>query len=189
MLYFEKPGKENTEKTVAHAIKAAKEQGIEKIIVASHTGETAKLFKDCGLSVIVVTHQAGYKERGILELNEETRAELTAAGMQILTTTHFFAGADRALNFKFEGIYPAELMAHTLRILGQGFKVCMEIAVMAMDAGLIGFEEDVITVGGKAKGADTAVLLTPAHSQYFFDTDVKEILCMPRGHKNKHKTQ
>ena len=63
------------------------------------------------------------------------------------------------------------------------------VAVMAMDAGLIGPEEDVITVGGKAKGADTAVLLTPAHSQYFFDTDVKEILCMPRGHKNKHKTQ
>ncbi len=187
MLYFEKPGQENTEQTVAEAIKVAKEQGIGKIIVASHTGETAKLFKDCGLSVIVVTHQAGFKERGVLELKEATQRELTAAGMQILTTTHFFAGADRALNHKFGGIYPAELMAHTLRILGQGFKVCVEIAVMAMDTGLIGPEEDVVTVGGTAKGADTAVLLTPTHSQSFFDTDIKEIICMPRGHKNKQK--
>lgn len=187
MLYFEKPGQENTEKAVAEAIQAAKDQGINKIIVASHTGETAKLFKNCGLQVIVVTHQAGYRERGIVELSEETKAELTAAGMHILTTTHFFAGADRALNYKFEGIYPAELMAHTLRILGQGFKVCVEIAVMAMDAGLIDPEEDVLTVGGKAKGADTAVILTPAHSQYFFDTDIKEIICMPRGHKKNQK--
>lgn len=188
MLYFEKPGAENTEKVVAEAIKAAKEHGIKKIIVASHTGETAKLLKGCGLQVTVVTHQAGYKERGVLELSEETKAELIAAGMQVLTTTHFFAGADRALNYKFDGIYPAELMAHTLRILGQGFKVCVEIAVMAMDAGLIGPEEDVVTIGGKAKGADTAVILTPAHSQHFFDTDIKEIICMPRGHKKQQKT-
>ena len=65
--------------------------------------------------------------------------------------------------------------------------VYLEIAVMAMDTGLIGPEEDVVTVGGTAKGADTAVVLTPAHSQSFFDTDIKEIICMPRGHKNKQK--
>ena len=183
MIGFEHTGKENTDATIEAALEAAKKYNINKIVVASTKGETAKKLMNCGKKVTVVTHQAGYKERGVQEFPEELRRELVNAGMNILTTTHFLAGADRALNFKFNGVYPAELIAHTLRILGQGFKVCVEIAVMAMDAGYINAEEDIIAIGGSAKGADTAVILRPGHSQYFFDTDVKEIICMPRGHR------
>lgn len=188
MICFEHTGKENTAATVTAALEYAEKHNIKKIIVASSKGETAKQFLNCGREITVVTHQTGYKDRGIQEFPEELRRELTDAGMHVLTTTHFLAGADRALNHKFGGIYPAELMAHTLRILGQGFKVCVEISVMAMDAGYIDAEEDIIAVGGSACGADTAVVLRPGHSQAFFDTDVKEIICMPRGHRtNKPK--
>ena len=187
MIGFEHTGKENTDATIKAALEAAETYNINKIVVASTKGETAKKLLNCGKEVTVVTHQAGYKERGVRELPEDLRRELTEAGMNILTTTHFLAGADRALNYKFNGIYPAELIAHTLRILGQGFKVCVEVAVMAMDAGYIGAEEDIIAIGGSAKGADTAVILRPGHSQYFFDTDVKEIICMPRGHRTPAK--
>ena len=40
-------------------------------------------------------------------------------------------------------------------------------------------------IGGTGRGADTAIILRPAHSQNFFETDVKEILCMPRGHRRE----
>ena len=183
MIGFEQTGRENTGATVKAVLEYAEEHHIQKIVVASSKGETAKQFLNCGKEVMVVTHQAGYKDRGVQEFPEDLRRELINAGMQVLTTTHFLAGADRALNHKFGGIYPAELIAHTLRILGQGFKVCVEISVMAMDAGFIGPEEDVIAVGGSARGADTAVLLRPGHSQSFFDTDVKDIICMPKGHR------
>lgn len=187
MIYFEKPGKQNTEAALKAAVEAAKANGIKKIVVATCSGATPLLLKDCGLTVIVVTHQAGYLERGGQQLSEETKAELIAAGMKVQTASHLFAGVDRALNYKFGGVYPGEMIAHTLRILGEGFKAAVEIAVMAMDAGLIGADEDVVTVAGRAQGADTALVLTPAHSQYFFDVDVKEIICMPRGHKKQKK--
>jgi hypothetical protein len=70
-------------------------------------------------------------------------------------------------------------MAQTLRMLGQGFKVCVEISGMALDAGLIPYGEEIVAIGGSAKGADTAVVITPAHSNRFFDTKINEIICKP----------
>lgn len=65
-------------------------------------------------------------------------------------------------------------------MLGQGVKVCVEIAGMAADAGLVPYGEEIIAVAGSGTGADTALVITPAHSNNFFDTSVKEIICKPR---------
>ena len=59
-------------------------------------------------------------------------------------------------------------------------KVVIEISVMAADAGLLRTDEPVIAIGGTGHGSDTAVVLTPANSQNFFDVKVHEILCKPR---------
>jgi len=40
-------------------------------------------------------------------------------------------------------------------------------------------DEDVISIGGSSRGADTAVVLRPVNSEDFFDLKVKEILCKP----------
>ena len=40
-MYFEKPGKQNTQETVNIALQAAKELGIDTIVVATNTGDTA----------------------------------------------------------------------------------------------------------------------------------------------------
>ncbi len=187
MEYFEKPGRSNTERTLRLALARGKELGIRKIVVASTGGETAEKLLNCGFTVSVVTHQAGYKETGFQEFPEDTRAKLTDAGMKVLSTTHLFGGVDRALAFKFQGIYPGEFMASTLRMLGQGMKVAVEIATMAMDAGHFVAGEEIIAIGGSGRGADTAIVLTPAHSQYIFNTNIKEIICMPRGHRVEEK--
>ena len=108
------------------------------------------------------------------------REYLSGQGIKILTTTHVLAGIDRSVRNKFGGIYPPEIMANALRMLGQGVKVCVEISIMALDAGLIPFGERVITVGGTISGADTAAIILPAHSNNVFDLKVEEILCKPR---------
>lgn len=72
------------------------------------------------------------------------------------------------------------MIAHTLRMFGQGMKVCVEIAVMAADAGLIPAGQDVICVGGSGRGADAAVVIQAAHSNAVFDTKVRELLCWPK---------
>ena len=72
-----------------------------------------------------------------------------------------------------------DVIAQTLRTFGQGMKVALEIAAMAADAGLVRVDEDIISVGGTRRGADTAVLLKPSYVHRFFETRVKEILCKP----------
>ncbi len=180
MIYFEKRGRRNTEETVRAAVSRAKELNIKHLVVASNSGDTAEKLLGQELEIVCVTHHVGYKEPGVDELSADKRQSLQEQGVKILTTTHLLAGVDRSLRFKFEGVYPAEIIASTLRLFGQGIKVCVEISVMALDAGLIPYGEEIIAMGGSGKGADAACVINPAHASQFFDTTVKEIICMPR---------
>jgi hypothetical protein len=179
-LYFSKEGRENTEKVVEMAIKAAKENNIRHIVVASNTGATARHFLDSGLDITCVTHVYGFGLPGTNEMAPEVREELTAKGVKVLTTTHVLSGAERALSTKFGGINPVEIIASALRMLGQGVKVCTEIAVMALDAGMIPYGESIIAVAGTGRGADTAVIIKPAHAKDILSTRIQEIICKPR---------
>lgn len=105
---------------------------------------------------------------------------MESAGIQVLAATHVLSGAERGISRKHGGMGPVELMADTLRMFGQGTKVCVEVAVMALDAGLIPYGEEVVAVAGSGRGADTAAILTPAHANAVLDTKINEILCKPR---------
>jgi hypothetical protein len=179
-MYFEKAGRVNTEETVKLAVQTARERGINYIVVASNEGETAEHLKDCGLKIIVVTHTNGFMKKGSQELSEEKRKELEEAGFTVYTATHVLSGAERSLSKQFGGISPIEVMANTLRMLGQGVKVSVEISTMAIDGGVIPYDEDIIALGGTGRGADTAVILRPAHASEILQTKIKEIICKPR---------
>lgn len=177
---WDKSGPENTGAVVEAVLGRARETGVKHIVVASNSGQTARGLVDKGFEVVWVTHQAGFKAPGEEETDPVIKRELLQKGVKILTTTHLLGGVGRAIRLKFGGLYPAEIVASTLRMLGQGTKVCVEIAVMALDAGLVPAGKEVMAVAGSGRGADTACLILPAHSQDFFATVVKEIVCMPR---------
>lgn len=181
-MYFDTKGKQHTGATVRAAVARARELGIVKIVVASCTGHTAMKVLEAGpgRDIICVTHQVGFVRPGEDEMPAEMRQKLQAAGVAVLTATHLMAGIDRALRFKFHGVYPSEIVAETLRMLGQGVKVCAEICGMAADAGLVTPGQDVVAIAGSAKGADTAVVIKPENSQHFFQTKIREIICKPR---------
>ncbi len=154
-MHFEKPGKQNTQETVKIALQAAKELGIDTIVVATSTGDTADLLKDAaqsGLHVVAVSHCFGFKDPEEQEMPAQRKAALEAAGIQVYTATHVLSGAERGLSAKFGGISPIEVMAHSLRMLGQGTKVAVECAVMALDGGLIPYQKPVISIGGSGRG-------------------------------------
>ncbi|TGE37913.1 hypothetical protein E4K67_12520 [Desulfosporosinus fructosivorans] len=179
-MYFDSVGKINTNETATLAMNAALEKNIRYIVVASSMGDTAKLLQNSNsINIICVTHANGYPEPGKNEMSQETREELTDLGIKVLTTTHVLSGAERGISKAFSGAYPVEIIAHSLRMFGQGTKVCVEVSIMALDAGLIPYGEPIIAVGGSGKGADTAVIITPSHASTVLETKIHEIICKP----------
>jgi hypothetical protein len=181
IVYFDEPGRKNTDEVLRLAKRRAEELGLKTILVASTTGDTAleamEVFK--GARIVVVSHFTGMKGPNIQEFTEENRQKLLSAGVPLLTATHTFSGLGRAMRKKFKMHLFEEAVANTLRLFGQGMKVVCEITLMAADAGLVRTDEDIIVIGGTSRGADTAVVLRPVNSEDFFDLKVKEILCKP----------
>ena len=74
-VYFDKPGKDNTDEVLEIAKKRAQELGIKTVIVATTVGDTAAkavgVFK--AMKVVVVTHLTGMKEPNFQELTDENR--------------------------------------------------------------------------------------------------------------------
>lgn len=184
VLYFEKPGKENTEACLNIVKNILKDSNYKHLVVASTEGHTGLLFsealKDKGINIVVVTHSAGFKSPNTIEMTQEMREKIIATGAKVYTGTMITHGLDNAFSTKFGGTYPSTIVAQTLRRLGEGSKVCCEIVMMAADAGLIPEGEEVIAVAGTAKGADSVLIIRSAVSKRFLDLRILEILAKPR---------
>jgi len=182
-VYFETPGKQNTDSLLELVKNYAQAEGIRDVVVASTTGETgvkaSKVFK--GFNVVVVSHHVGFQEPGVWEMEEDNRKKILENGAKIFTATHALSGVERAIRKKFGTIMPLEIMAHTLRLFGEGTKVCVEITIMAADAGLIPIDRDIIAIAGTSEGADTALVIKPANASNFFDLEIREIIAKPRS--------
>lgn len=181
-VYFEAAGSQNTELVLKLAKEYAQAEGIEDILVASTTGETgaraSEVFED--FNVVVVTHHSSFVKPGTLELREENRRKILERGAKLLTATHALSGVERAVRKKFTTILPLELIAHALRLFGEGTKVCVEISVMAADAGLIPVDKNIVAIAGTGRGADTALVIKPASASDFFSLEVRETIAKPR---------
>jgi hypothetical protein len=180
-VYFEEAGEQNTDTLLRFVKEYVKKEDIKDIVVASTSGATgmkaSKIFK--GYNLVIVTHCFGFKEHGKTELLEEHAKEIRANRAKILTGVHALSSAERAIRKNFGTIQPLELIANVLRLMGEGTKVCVEIALMAADAGLIPADKDIVAIGGTGKGADTALRIRPANAARFFDLKIREIIAKP----------
>lgn len=181
-VYFEKPGEDNTDAVFDIARKRAQELGIKTVIVASTRGNTALKAVDAfrGFKVVVVSHVYGSREPNVNPMPEDVRKTVTEKGGIIVTSAHAFGSIDRAMRKSFNMMNLGETIASVLRTFGQGMKVVCEIPLMAADAGAVRTDEEVISIGGTGRGADTAVVLNPVNTTDYFNLKVKEIICKPR---------
>jgi len=181
VTYFRRPGEHNTDTVLRLVREYAEKEGIDSIVVASTTGETgAKASKVLSThNVVVVTHFSGFKENGKSELQQRYKQEILNSKATIFTGTHALSSAERAIRKDFGTIQPLELIANVLRLMGEGTKVCVEIALMAADAGLIPVNKDIIAVAGTGRGADTALRILPANASKFFDLRIREVIAKP----------
>jgi len=205
--YFESGGEQNTDKVLEVAKARALERDVKHVVVASTRGETgikaAKVFKDTGIEVVVVTHQTGHRGAGVQQLTDENRKKLQELGIRVVTGTDAFTGGvglgitrrqttggarpspeTRSMmgmmRRTIQTIPPVvTIVASVFRLFCAGLKVAVEVTLMAADAGAIPVDKDVVAIGGTVRGADTAILIRPANTTNFLDLDIHEIIAKP----------
>ena len=166
------------------AILLAKERELD-ICLASTTGNTARsalrVIKDINYTgkFVVVRNVCGFHTPGETGMDNEIYNELTENGVQVITAAHALSGCERGISNKYSGVYPVQIIADSLRMLGQGVKVCVEISLMANDAGAITYGKPIVCVAGSGSGADTICIVTPAYSASVLDTKINEIIEKP----------
>jgi hypothetical protein len=164
--YFTSYGSQNTERTIEIVKNRVEKDNIKTVVVASMSGETgvtfSKALKDLA---IVVSHK---------EMNSSYKQQIIKLGGKAVDKTH--------LALHMEGM---DDVRESFRTFGQGFKVAVEVILIAADKGEVNLYEDVISVGGTGKGADTAIIARATPTKEIFSKDenkkleIREILAMP----------
>lgn len=183
ITYFEKEGVDNTDDLINIVKERLEESTIKNVVIASASGESAMKLADAlndDINIINVTHHAGFSGPNSLDISEEMIEKLEERGISTVIASHALSGVGRGITNKYGGYSPIDIIADTLRMFSHGIKVCAEISIMAADAGLIPVGEEVLAIGGRAKGVDSAAILTPANMTGVFDLRFHEILAMPR---------
>ena len=184
ITYFEKSGPENTSRTLDAAKRRAKELGVKDVVVASTHGDTAlkaaEAFKDMKVNLVAVSICESFRKEGWAMTNAEKK-RLSDMGIKVLTSIHALGdGVANALTEKFGGRSIEEVVRETLYRFCQGMKVCVEIVLMAADAGLISMDKEVMAIAGTGEGADTCIIVKPAYPRKFLDLEIREIVAKPR---------
>jgi hypothetical protein len=181
IVYFEKSGKKNTTETLALARRRAMELGIKKVVMASTHGYTAlegaQVFANTGVELFAVSISPTFDDMG-WKMSQEEKERIEKSGVRVITSLHSLADGVS------EGFYgestPGNIVANTLRFFSQGMKVAVEVSIMAMEAGVIPPESEIIAIGGTDEGCDTAIVVKSSFARKIKEFKVCEILCKPR---------
>lgn len=182
VTYFEEKGRQNTAEVFDLVRVRAGELGVKKVVVPTTNGDTGllALAELESFQVVAVTHPAGYKQPGEIEVPDDKLHDLREGAYGLVTSTLAFGGVGRSVRRKFNTWQSEEIIAQTLKRFGEGVKVAVEVTLMAADAGFVSPEEDIVACGGTSHGLDTALVIRPTYSQTFFDIKILELICKPR---------
>ena len=172
-----------TDDVLGIARDALAKKELRDVVVASTQGNTgvasAKLFGSLGVNLVVVAHSIGFRGPNTNEFSPDMKNEIQELGGSVLFSTMPFHSINDAIRAKM-GSSIETLIAGTLRMMGQGTKVCAEIVVMTCDAGLVESDRKVLAIAGTGRGADTVLIVKSANSRRFFDLKIVEVLAKPQ---------
>lgn len=196
VYYFDEPGAQNTEDVLEAVMKYLKVNEIEYLIIASTSGKTALKFaealKNKKIKVICVSEPPSRKIFGDQWpcINPETKNKLEALGADVIDRIPY-KFHDSVLELAKWYVPIAEhIVGDTLAFVGgQGLKVAVEAMFMAVQAGCVEPDKEVVAVAGYGGGADTAIVVKTCFPETLFSSspekrlEVREILAMARKKK------
>ncbi|MEW6262267.1 MAG: hypothetical protein AB1641_04245 [Thermodesulfobacteriota bacterium] len=175
IVYFEKPGKQNTAEALTLVKERALVRGIKKVVLASTRGGSAQaaaeILDGTSVNLVVVPWQYGFGEQQ--PFPSDLARKLRAEGHQVHFGTMLFHTDD------LYGNNAPKALANILRVFGQGIKVCVEIIMMAADGGCVEIGEKIIAAAGTGIGTDTAVVAVASSSNKISSLRLQEIICKP----------
>lgn len=191
-IYFERPGRENTDKVVQAVVQRLAEGNIHTIVAATTTGYTSLALADAlqernDVTLISVGHGARVREWGTEypTLKREAKQALEKRGVIVADRVSYVFHSSMLEFSRWKTPVPEEILRESLYAFGQGLKVAVEVTLMAVASGFLEPYQDVIAVGGTEQGADTAIVVRATYPNHVFSEEsgqrlrIHEILCMP----------
>jgi hypothetical protein len=190
ILYFDKPGFQNTNHVIEAVKKRLESEDLKYVIVPVTTGRTAEQFiRELGKKVRIVTIsevEVAYACERIAETDQGMLGKLISKRLKkksgkmdksfrdVVDIT-FLPFCEEAWNVAKEILYA----------FSQGMKVAIEVSLAAVEIKKVEPYTRVIAVGGTGEGADTAIIIRLAPQKDAFGKDpdkrliVEEILAIP----------
>jgi hypothetical protein len=196
VYYFDEPGAQNTDDVLKAVVKYIEQVEMEYLIIASTSGKTALKFAE-GLNsekikIICVSEPPSRKIFGDQWpcIDPEIKRRLEALRVIVVDRVPY-KFHDSVLELaKWYFPVPEHIVGDTLAFVGgQGLKVAVEAMFMAVQAGYVEPNKDVLAVAGYGGGADTAIVVKTCFPETLFSSDpekrleVREILAMTRKKK------
>jgi len=178
------------------------EGDVQDVIVASESGKTvlavAEALKYMDVRVICVAPYAGYQyvlKRTWPPMKNIIKSKLVCFGVKIVDQTPWIFGCTFDTAFLKDASPSMVIHKFLSRAFGFGVKTCIEIAMIAVEAGALEWDKEAVAIAGTGwlgGGADAAIVVKPSP---VFDgaflknkrgLEVREILAMPRIKFSEH---
>lgn len=181
IVYFQRAGKHNTQETLELAKERGEELGVGTFVIASTWGFTARkaleIFADAEVTFVFVGENPA-------DFPQDLRAAIEAEGH----STAFLHDLNPDIPEEVDNAY---------RRFGEGMKVAAQCVAVAVDAGLVPKDAEVVAVGGtgpwafpEGGGADTAIVMEAIGGAGYTERykpskkpvwrKIHEVVCKPR---------
>jgi hypothetical protein len=191
-VYFEAPGKENTDQVVEAVLRRLADGDIQTVVISSTTGYSAMRFSEAlggrqQVSLISVAESALLREWGVdyPTLAPDTKEELERRGVVVADRVPYVFHNSPFDYSRWKAPTVEEIIRDALYAFGQGLKVAVEVVLVAVMTGYLEPYQPVIGVGGTHRGVDTAIVMNATYPNYLLGQDpdkrlqIHEILCKP----------
>lgn len=192
-IYFEHTGRQNTDKVVELVRERLDVGDLRTVIVASTTGYTAMKLADAlvgrvDIRIVSVGETPLIREWGAKYpvLDPDVKYQLEEKGVIVADQIPYLLHSSVLDYSQWKAPSAEEIFRESLYAFGQGFKVAVEVTLIAVASGFIEPFQDVIAIGGTSRGADTAIVLRATFPNHVFSTEkhkrliIREVVCKPR---------